>query len=470
VLYELKARGTLLMALPDKHQLKFNSHKDAKTLMAAIEKRFGGNIKTKKIDADDLEEIDLKWQMAMLTVRARRFLQRIGRNLGANATTSMGFDMSKVECYNCHRKGHFARKCRSPKDLRGNGAAEPQRTNVPSFQADDEPANYALMAFSSSSSSSDNEYVCPAIGSTCANTMADMNIPTTDAPAEQAHAIAPPTRTDDQIFLSNILRDALDITTTNDNNPFVAPPSSDIIIEYVNTLGYPSTLRNEDFFQSIQTFLTDRKNLAKASHRKKKTTHLLILSIRYVGKDGREVLGMPILDALLTDEIKKHPTTANTRSMLLNINNIWMLNMVRLQKEEKQSLPKLPSAEDVLVEEPVYNEEESNLQRALELSLKEQAERTQGPARLMVIKELDSGRSQPLLETPENKSLTDQFIFQRRTHMPAEASRPTESPSLDEKLALPDSETESNDKVPKINTGDQDEGHTRPNLVIQDKG
>nr|GEY57196.1 putative ribonuclease H-like domain-containing protein [Tanacetum cinerariifolium] len=37
---ELKARGTLLMALPDKHQLKFNSHKDAKTLMEAIEKRF----------------------------------------------------------------------------------------------------------------------------------------------------------------------------------------------------------------------------------------------------------------------------------------------------------------------------------------------------------------------------------------------------------------------------------------------
>nr|GFD27906.1 hypothetical protein [Tanacetum cinerariifolium] len=40
---KLKARGTLLMALPDKHQLKFNIYKDAKTLMKAIEKRFGGN-------------------------------------------------------------------------------------------------------------------------------------------------------------------------------------------------------------------------------------------------------------------------------------------------------------------------------------------------------------------------------------------------------------------------------------------
>nr|GEZ44030.1 hypothetical protein [Tanacetum cinerariifolium] len=91
---------------------------------------------------DDLEEMDLKWQMGMLTVRARRFLQRTRRNLGSNGPTSIGFDMSKVECYNCHRKGHFARECRSPKDTIRN---------------DEEPTNYALMAFSSSSSSSDNE-------------------------------------------------------------------------------------------------------------------------------------------------------------------------------------------------------------------------------------------------------------------------------------------------------------------------
>nr|GEV80088.1 hypothetical protein [Tanacetum cinerariifolium] len=43
-------------------------------------------------------------------------LQKSGRNLGDNRVTSMGFDMSKVECYNCH--GHFARECRSPKDSR----------------------------------------------------------------------------------------------------------------------------------------------------------------------------------------------------------------------------------------------------------------------------------------------------------------------------------------------------------------
>nr|GEW89671.1 ribonuclease H-like domain-containing protein [Tanacetum cinerariifolium] len=289
---ELKARGTLLMALPDKHQLKFNSHKDAKTLMEAIEKRFGGNTKTKKklvsqleiygvslsqedinlkflrslpsewrthtliwrnktnleeqslddlfnslkiyeaevknssststttqnlafvsssstdsttksvsvvasvsvvcakmlvssllnvdslsnaviysffasqssspqldnddlkqIDANDLKEIDLKWQMAMLTMRARRFLQRIGRNFGANGPTSMGFDMSKVECYNYLRKGYFTKECRSPKDSRRNGSYDW------SFQAEEVPANYTHMAFSSSSFSSDNEVV-----------------------------------------------------------------------------------------------------------------------------------------------------------------------------------------------------------------------------------------------------------------------------------------------------------------------
>nr|GEW31571.1 putative reverse transcriptase domain-containing protein [Tanacetum cinerariifolium] len=179
---EIKARGTLLIALPDRHKLKFNSHKDAKTLMEAIEKHFGGNTKTgpKTIDVDDLEEMDLKWQMAMLTMRAGRFLQKTGRNLGANGPTSMGFDMAKVECYNCQRKGHFARECRSPKDSRRTAVAVPQRRNVLvetstsnalvsqcdgtgtydwSYQAEEAPNNFALMAFTSSSSNSsyDNE-------------------------------------------------------------------------------------------------------------------------------------------------------------------------------------------------------------------------------------------------------------------------------------------------------------------------
>nr|GEW81260.1 hypothetical protein [Tanacetum cinerariifolium] len=249
---ELKAHGTFLMALRDKHQLKFNIHKDAKTLMEAIEKRFGGNKETKKRNKTDLEEQslddlfnNLKIYEAEVTSSSSSsnstqniaFVSsqnpdntnepisavtsvsatsvkihvsalpnvdtltnsviysffasqsnspqldnddlKTGRNLGANRPTSMGFDMSKVECYNCHKKGHFARECRSPKDTKRNVLAEPQRRNVPvetstsnalvsqddsvgsynwSFQAEEEPTNYALMAFtSSSSSSSDNE-------------------------------------------------------------------------------------------------------------------------------------------------------------------------------------------------------------------------------------------------------------------------------------------------------------------------
>nr|GFB16646.1 hypothetical protein [Tanacetum cinerariifolium]GFB17783.1 hypothetical protein [Tanacetum cinerariifolium] len=273
---ELKAHGTLLMALLDKHQLKFNIHKDTKTLMEAIKKRFGGNKEAKKklisqleilgeslsqedinlkflrslptewrthtlisrnktdleeqslddlfnslkifeaevkisvvasvtilvfalpnvdtlsnaviysffasqanspqldnddlihIDVDGLEEMDHKWQMAMLTMRARRFLQKTRRNIGSNRTTSMGFDMSKVECYNYHGRGHFARECRSPKDTRRNVLVKTQRRNVPvetstsnalvsqcdgvgsydwSFQVEEVPTNYALMTF-----------------------------------------------------------------------------------------------------------------------------------------------------------------------------------------------------------------------------------------------------------------------------------------------------------------------------------
>nr|GEX12262.1 hypothetical protein [Tanacetum cinerariifolium] len=130
---ELKAHGTLLMALPDKHQLKFNSQ-ERPTSIRLI-------------------------------------------NLSANGPTSMGFDMSKVESYNCHIKGHFSRECRSLKDLRRPDTAEPQRRTVLvktstlnalvsqcdgigsydwSYQSEEEPTNFALMAFSSNSSF-DNE-------------------------------------------------------------------------------------------------------------------------------------------------------------------------------------------------------------------------------------------------------------------------------------------------------------------------
>ncbi|GKG44684.1 ribonuclease H-like domain-containing protein, partial [Tanacetum coccineum] len=66
-----------------------------------------------QIHADDLEEIDLMWQMAMLTMRAWRFLKNTGRKLTVNCNETIRFDKSKMECYNCHKRGHFARECRA---------------------------------------------------------------------------------------------------------------------------------------------------------------------------------------------------------------------------------------------------------------------------------------------------------------------------------------------------------------------
>nr|GEW76240.1 hypothetical protein [Tanacetum cinerariifolium] len=252
---ELKARGTLLMALPDKHQLKFNIHKDAKTLMEAIEnlpskwkthtliwrnkadldeqslddlfnnlKIYEAEVKgsftsgqntqniafvssnntdstnesvsavpsvssasskatvsilpnvdslsdaviysffasqsnslqldnedLKQIDPDDLEKMDLKWPMAMLTMRSRRFLKRTGRNLGANGTNTIG--------------NKEAPKRTVPVEVSTSTALVSQCDAVGgydwSFQAEEELITYALMAYassgSSSSSGSDNE-------------------------------------------------------------------------------------------------------------------------------------------------------------------------------------------------------------------------------------------------------------------------------------------------------------------------
>nr|GEX77998.1 hypothetical protein [Tanacetum cinerariifolium] len=65
---ELKSHGTLFMALPDKHQLKFNSHKDAKTLMEAIEKRFEGNTKTKKVQKTLLKQMFENFTVPVLRI------------------------------------------------------------------------------------------------------------------------------------------------------------------------------------------------------------------------------------------------------------------------------------------------------------------------------------------------------------------------------------------------------------------
>ncbi|GJU20546.1 ribonuclease H-like domain-containing protein [Tanacetum coccineum] len=113
-----------------------------------------------QIYLDDMEEIDLRWQMAMLTIRVRRFLKNTRTKLIVNGNETIGFDKSKVECYNCHKRGHFARECRALRN-QDNKNKESSRRSVPSDQAEEGP-NYALMAFSSSSPDSkvSNDSIC----------------------------------------------------------------------------------------------------------------------------------------------------------------------------------------------------------------------------------------------------------------------------------------------------------------------
>ncbi|GJW99088.1 ribonuclease H-like domain-containing protein, partial [Tanacetum coccineum] len=121
----------------------------------------------------DLEEMDLRWQMAMLTIRTRRFLKNTGRKLTINGNESVGFDKSKVECYNYHKKGHFAKECKAPRNQDYKNKESTRRhvhvetsTSTAlvscngiggydwSDQAEEGP-NYALMDYSSSSSDSE---------------------------------------------------------------------------------------------------------------------------------------------------------------------------------------------------------------------------------------------------------------------------------------------------------------------------
>ncbi|GJZ15897.1 hypothetical protein Tco_0551574 [Tanacetum coccineum] len=83
-----------------------------------------------QIDTDDLEEMDLKWQVTMLTIRVKRFLKKTGKNLNFNGKETVGFDKTKVECYNYHMRGHFARECRAPRN-QGNRNGDAPRRVVP---------------------------------------------------------------------------------------------------------------------------------------------------------------------------------------------------------------------------------------------------------------------------------------------------------------------------------------------------
>nr|GEV99194.1 hypothetical protein [Tanacetum cinerariifolium] len=248
--------------------------------------------------------------------------------------------------------------------------------------------------------------------------MADMNIPANDSPAEQAHAVALPTRKDDLILPAftasslipaiyiqqfwdtmcfnsstglysyqldeqwfnlhkNSFRDALDITPTNDNNPFVAPPLSDTVrlldttdqdilccrfcevklldttdqdilccrfCEVLFTALALTMLKGfgKSLFNPYKPFSLTGRILLRLLVGRKRPLICLSQALGMLERMVGESLLCRYLMLCLLMKLKEHPTTANARSMLLSINNIWMLNMARLQKEEQQSCLKLP--------------------------------------------------------------------------------------------------------------------------------
>ncbi|GJW62205.1 hypothetical protein Tco_0111540 [Tanacetum coccineum] len=402
------------------------------------------------------------------------------------------------------------------------------------------------------------------------NIMDDLNIPANDNLVEQAPAVAPPTRTYDQILpLSkwvpigksnsvlnldeqwfylhkDILRDALNITPANDKNPFVAPPSSDAIIEYVNTLGYLSTLRNvsamsvnalyqpwravlsminmcltgktagydrlrhpvlqilwgithrsnidyakriwEEFTKLIIHYLRTKHNIHPRTGSPLHHSHdeNILNTLRFVRKDGREIFGMPIPNALLTDEIKGAPYYSDYQEHVTKPKAAKVTKPTGGPAPKKRKLVKEtpndplpakrlkaglvgkrgkaksplrlidePSDEGVLVEEPAHDDEEADLQWALELKV-------QGKGKEKVVEE-QAVHDLLTLQTPKKKSPTEQFIFQRHLPMPTKSSAHVESPSMDAELNLTDSETESDKEASKINARNQEEGQARPN-------
>nr|GFA70267.1 ribonuclease H-like domain-containing protein [Tanacetum cinerariifolium] len=65
------------------------------------------------LDEDDMEKMDIKWNMAFLSMRAAKFWKKTGKKISIKGSDVAGFDKSKVECFNYHKMGHFARECRA---------------------------------------------------------------------------------------------------------------------------------------------------------------------------------------------------------------------------------------------------------------------------------------------------------------------------------------------------------------------
>nr|GEW25889.1 hypothetical protein [Tanacetum cinerariifolium] len=164
-----------------------------------------------QINDDDIEEMDLKWQVAMISMRIKKFHTRTGRKLQFDTKDPVGFDKTKVECFNCHKIGHFARDCRAKgnqdsrkRDVRYNGNKTRDNGRRPAYQdeskalitidgedidwfghVEEDAQNYAMMAYFSSNLGFDNESVFRKNASDLEDT------PVNDRFADGMHAVPP---------------------------------------------------------------------------------------------------------------------------------------------------------------------------------------------------------------------------------------------------------------------------------------
>nr|GEY02290.1 retrovirus-related Pol polyprotein from transposon TNT 1-94 [Tanacetum cinerariifolium]GEY04561.1 retrovirus-related Pol polyprotein from transposon TNT 1-94 [Tanacetum cinerariifolium] len=349
---------------------------------------------------------------------------------------------------------------------------------------------------------------------------------------------------DEQWFdlTKDTLRDALQITTVNNNKAFSSPPSSDALINFVNELGYPKLVRNlsnvvtNDMFQAWRATHNNHQSVSHGKDfRRKHKFHLrqdspLHLSneepvlgyLKFSAKGTkREVFGMPIPSNLITTDIQGEPyyqeylekVAKHQRYLAGEQRSDSDSPVPKPAKSTKKSKPSAPKADPrppvtksasskqpepkpapakhkgrkrkLVTEtsdkpssarrskpslEPRFDYEEADVQRALEESLKSMYDAPRGPLPPVVIREAESGKYQPLPETPKKKSHADQFIFQRRTSTHTGSSCHDESSSLYAKLRLTDSEVESDEDVPGIDAGVPDEVQARPNPGDQDEG